>query len=66
MKAGLLSMTLKQNTRAKNGTPKRATSKESKKEQIKNQINVYLFSDHTAVLQKKFVPQGQTINQTFY
>jgi hypothetical protein len=67
MEAGLLSTASppQKNTIVKNGMPELATSKEGKKEQIKNQINIRLFSDHQ-VVQKKSVPQGQTVNQIFY
>ena len=47
---------------------KLSLSQESENEQIQNQIDVYLlfFFDSQGIVDKEFVPPGQTVNQTFY
>jgi len=40
--------------------------KENKNEKIKNQNHANLFFDSQGVVQKEFVPQGQTVNKQYY
>ena len=39
---------------------------ESKNGEIENQIGAHLFFDSQRIVDKEFVPPGQTVNQTFY
>ena len=41
-------------------------SRESKNEQIQNQIDTHLFFDSQGIAHKECVPPGQTVSQTFY
>jgi len=46
---------------------KLSPSQESENEQIQNQIDAHLFFfDSQGIVDKKFVPSGQTVNQIFY
>ena len=46
---------------------KLSPSKESKNEQIQNQIDAHLFFFNSqGMVHNEFVPPGQTVNQTFY
>jgi len=45
---------------------KLSPSQESENEQIQNEIDTHLVFDSQGIVQKEFVPPGQTVNQTFY
>jgi len=44
---------------------KHSPSQVSENEQIQNQIDAFIF-DNQGIVHKKFVPPGQSVNQTFY
>jgi len=45
---------------------KLSLSQDSENEQIQNEVDAHLFFFNQGIVQKEFVPPGQTVNQTFY